>query len=73
MYPPPPNLSTDLAFFREFFFAIGGGGGRPPLATPLLSLVFVFKLIFTFIGQNPKFFFLSEIVSYATQNFRANS
>ena len=24
----------------------------------LLSLVFVFKIIFTFIGQNPKFFFM---------------
>ena len=30
MYPPPPpNFSTDLAFFQKMvFFAIGGGGGR---------------------------------------------
>ena len=25
--PPPPNFSTDLAFFQKMvFFAIGGGG-----------------------------------------------
>ena len=28
--PPPPNLSTDLAFLREWFLW-RLGGGRPPL------------------------------------------
>jgi hypothetical protein len=28
--PPPPNFSTDLAFFRDWFFAIGGAVAPPP-------------------------------------------
>ena len=37
VYPsPPPNFSTDLAFFRECFF-LRLGGRSPPLAPPLAT------------------------------------
>ena len=32
VYPPPPNFSTDFAFFREWFlWRLGGGAVAPPL------------------------------------------